>query len=156
MTPEEFIEKMAVYAPLIKARGYFPSVFISQGAKESGWGKSILAQYANNFWGHKWKKESDIGVYDWMLKETPEERNGVLTPEDHPFRIYPTIDIAIAAYCNKYEECWPDTGRRKYDPDFSSPQAFIYSVAETYCTDSKYAERICEMIEEWDLEQYDK
>ena len=153
MTPEEFIAQMAEYSPLIKSRDCFPSVFIAQGAKESGWGKSPLAK-GYNFWGHKWKKESDQGVYDWIMKKTPEEHDGVLRPEDHPFRVYPSMEEAVNAYCDKWKECYSKSGRQKYNPDRSSPQAFIHSVASTYCSDSEYAERICEMIEEWDLEQY--
>jgi len=154
MTPEEFIETMNAYAPVVKLRGYFPSVFLAQAALESGWGKSVLAEKANNFWGHKWKPELDPGRYEWTAKVSNEEMDGEMVPLESRFRVYPTMNIAVNAYCDKWEETWPD-GSRKYDPDLSGPREFVESIAGRYCNDSKYVGKIMGIIREWELEQYD-
>ena len=153
MSPEEFIEYMARYAPVVKMRGYFPSVFLAQSALESGWGKSPLSR-VNNFWGHKFKPELDPGRYEWTTKVSNEEIDGELVPLESRFRVYPTMTAAVNAYCDKWEECWPN-GTRKYNPDFTSPEAFVVSIAGTYCNDSKYVDKILNKIEEWGLLQYD-
>ena len=154
MAPAEFLERMSAYAPVVKSRGYFPSVFLAQSALESGWGSSVLAEKTNNFWGHKWKPELDDGRYEWTTKVSNEEVDGEMIPMESRFRVYPTLDAAINAYCDKWEETWPD-GSRKYEPDRASPEAFIRSVAGTYCNDSKYVGKIMGIIDEWGLMQYD-
>lgn len=154
MTPEEFIEQMSAYAPVVKSRGYFPSVFLAQAALESGWGSSVLAEKANNFWGHKWKPELDDGRYEWTTKVSNEEMDGETVPVESRFRIYSTMNIAVNAYCDKWEECWPN-GTRKYEPDLTGPREFVESIAGRYCNDSKYFGKIMDIINEWGLMQYD-
>lgn len=153
MMQEDFIESMAQYAPTVKERGYFPSVFLAQSCLESGYGTSPLSA-VNNFFGHKWKPELDDGRYAWTTKLSLEEIDGEKVPIDSRFRVYPTMDIAIRAYCDKWEETWPN-GTRKYSPDFTSPRAFVESIARTYCNDSKYVDLIMGIVRDWDLEQYD-
>ena len=153
MSPDKFVEYMSAYAPIVKMRGYFPSVFLAQSALESGWGKSPLAK-GFNFWGHKWKPELDQGRFGWMAKESDEEIDGKRVPMDSRFRVYPDMDAAVKAYCDKWEECWPN-GTRKYNPDLSSPQEFIASVAPRYCNDSEYVTHITGIISRYSLTQFD-
>ena len=153
MTPEEFIEQMSQYVPIVTERGYFPSVFLAQSILESGWGKSVLAEKLN-YWGHKWKPELDDGRYEWISKVSNEEMGGDMVPVNSRFRVYPDMETAVNAYCDKWEEKWSN-GNMKYNPDLSSPCAFAESIAKTYCNDSGYVEKIMGIIEEWGLLQYD-
>ncbi len=51
MTPQEFLEKAATAA---RAAGHiFPEYAACEAALESSWGKSMLAQQANNLFGQK-------------------------------------------------------------------------------------------------------
>lgn len=153
MTPEEFIEQMSQYVPIVKERGYFPSVFLAQSILESGWGKSVLAEKLN-YWGHKWKPELDDGRYGWTSKTSNEEMGGDMIPVNSRFRVYPDMETAVAAYCDKWEEKWSN-GNMKYNPDLSSPATFVASITKTYCNDSGYVEKIMGIIEDWGLLQYD-
>ena len=152
MTPEDFIEFLKPAFPYVKSRGYFPSVFAGQASLETGWGKTLPIVGFNMF-GHKWNAGEPWAYY---IKETPEQRGDTMNIEQHRFRVYPNLDAAVKAYCDKWEEVYEQSGEPKYpDQDFSSPQAFIESVAVNYCTDQKYADKIIALIEEWSLEQYD-
>lgn len=146
----EFLAYMIQFTDIVKSRGYFPSVFLAQSILESGWGRSPLSRVWN-YWGHKWKP--DCG-FEYTGKTSNEEINGEMIPVRSRFRAYRCIDEAIEAYCDKWEESWQD-GLPKYRPDFSSPAAFIESVAETYATDSNYASKILRIIDELELTQYD-
>lgn len=150
MDPHEFIKSLEPCLPIVQGRGYFPSVFLAQSILESGWGTSPLTQH-NNLWGHKWKEGDD---WAFVFKDTPEERAGRTMQEVHRFRVYPSLVAGARAYCDKWEERWKN-GNMKYNPDFAGPQAFVESIAATYATDSRYAEKLKALIYEWDLEQYD-
>ena len=154
MTPEDFIESLKPYCLPVKQRGYFPSVFLAQAALESGWGASPLAK-VNNLWGHKWKSELDKGRYDWINKLSDEEINSFMIPEDSRFRVYRDMNSAVQAYCDKWEERWPD-GTEKYpNQDHSSPPAFIVSVAPKYCNDGKYVTKLKSIIARYILTRFD-
>ena len=155
MKPETFLAFMEMFVPTIRDRGYFPSVFLAQSAVESGWGKSPLSA-VYNFWGHKWKPEIDAGRYAWTNKLSNEEINGEMIPIDSRFRVYPDMEIAVQAYCDKWTETWKDGSPKYPDQDMSSPQAFVASIAAHYCNDSEYVDKITRIIREWDLEQYDR
>jgi len=151
MKPDEFIAWLAEYCHIVRSRGYFPSVFVAQSILESGWGNSPLTEHFN-LWGHKWRENDRYG---FVSKDTPEERNKVMVTEIHRFRSYPSMEIAVGAYCDKWEERWKN-GQMKYNPDFSGPHEFIESIAGTYATDSKYAGKLHSIINDWGLERFDR
>ena len=145
MPPEEFL---AQYGPAAQEacseRGYFPSVALAQAALESGWGESELAK-VHNLFGRKCTDQ--IRCVD---KVTPEFRDGQWRLELHRFAAYDTVRDAFADYVNKYERPIY-TGK-----DFTSPQAFIRSVAGRYATDPGYASKIIGLIDAYDLEEWDE
>ena len=125
-------------------RGYFASVALAQAALESGWDESDLAR-VNNLFGRKCTDQTHC-----VAKLTPEFRGGRWVQEYHWFAAYVSVRDAFADYVAKYE-------RPIYDSkDFSSPQAFIRSVAGRYATDPDYAGKIIALIAAYDLEEWDE
>ena len=125
-------------------RGYFPSVALAQAALESGWGESELAR-VNNLFGRKCTDQTHC-----VAKLTPEFRSNRWVQEYHWFAAYVSVRDAFKDYVDKYE-------RPIYaDKDFSSPQAFIRSVAGRYATDPGYAGKIISLIAAYDLEEWDE
>ena len=151
---EGFIFAMAPYIDLVRAKGYPASLFFAQSALESSWGQSVLAPM-NNLWGHKFKPETDEGVYEQFWKATPEERDGQIVSEFHPFRVYRNLEQGTLAWCAKWEECWL-SGKRKYpDIDRTNGRTFLHSVAHIYATDSRYEEKILRLFDEYHLDLLD-
>lgn len=145
-----FLDKMGPVAQeIVPKYGLFPSVFLAQAALESGWGRSYLAQTANNYFGRKCLEEPCIEVW------TPEYREGVKSIELKKFQLYPTLDTAIHGYCQQFFRRWK-SGEPVYKTDFRSPEAFVHSIARTYATDPKYAEKVLKVIKQYDLERYDR
>ena len=125
-------------------RGYFASVALAQAALESGWGESELAR-VNNLFGRKCTDQTHC-----VAKLTPEFRDGQWRLEIHRFAAYDSVRAAFGDYVDKYE-------RPIYaDKDFTSPQAFIRSVAGRYATDPGYAGKIISLIAAYDLEEWDE
>ena len=140
---DEWINKIGPSAQRIVTPSCgFPSVTIAQSAQESGWGTSFLATEANNPFGRKCGHEPCIQII------TPEYRNGVWVKEVHLFQVYSDLDEALTDYRDKLAKPW-------YVRDFSSPQAFIDSIASKYASDPNYARKVKSIIRDYDLEKYD-
>lgn len=148
-SPQDFIDKMAPVAQeIVPQYGLWTSVFLAQAALESGWGKSWLAQNANNYFGRK------CGYSPCVESLTSEFRNGQWVREKHYFQAYGTINEAIHDYAQKFFRKWPD-GTPVYNMDASTPETFIRSIAPRYATDPNYAAKVLAIIREWDLTKYD-
>ena len=146
---QDFLQTMVPLAQeVLPGYGLFPSVFLAQAALESGWGRSWLAQNANNFFGRKCLEEPCVEVW------TPEYRNGVKTIELLPFQMYLTPHSAVEGYCKQFFRKWKN-GEYVYKINLSSPEAFIRSIVPPYATDPKYIEKVLRIIYQYDLKRYD-
>ena len=146
----DFLDKMGPVAQeIIPGYGLWPSVFLAQAALESGWGRSYLAQTANNYFGRKCLAEPCIDVW------TPEYRQGVKTIELHRFQWYLTISAAVHGYCQQFFRRYASGAPVYPELDASTPETFIRSIAGRYATDAKYAEKVLRIIDEWGLECWD-
>ena len=145
MPPTEFFARHGPTAQeACLDRGYFPSVALAQAALESGWGESELAR-VNNLFGRKCTDQTHC-----VAKLTPEFRSGRWVQEYYWFAAYVSVRDAFRDYVNKYE-------RPIYaDKDFTSPQAFIRSVAGRYATDPGYTGKIISLIAAYELEEWDE
>lgn len=142
-SPESFIAQIAPIAQRVVTPDCgFPSVAIGQCGKESGWGTSKLFQH-NNPLG---RKCGQLPCF-WIL--TPEYRAGIKVMEWHQFQVYDSLDAALIDYCDKLSKPW-------YKRDFSSPRAFIFSIAKPYATDPDYAPAVWRIIQRYDLQKYDR
>lgn len=161
-------EVVAKVGPLFteeqKRSGILASVIAAQFILESGYGKTDLAQNANNCFGMKknlsgntWEGSTWDGksIYTKITKECYDGKTYVDVKAD--FRKYPRIEDSIAdhsAYllgamngsAKRYEGL---KGCKKYR------KAIQIIKDGGYATDPKYVDKICNIISKWNLTQYD-
>lgn len=129
----------------------FPSVCIAQAILETGWGRSIPG---NNLFGMKATGKPNA---NWdgsaVACSTYEYINGVKTRVVSKFRKY-----------KSYEDSFRDHNRlflfsKRYTSVLSAttPEAQAKAIkACGYATDPKYAEKLINLINQYNLNQYDK
>lgn len=161
-------EVVAKVGPLFteeqKRSGILASVIAAQFILESGYGKTDLAQNANNCFGMKknlsgntWEGSTWDGksIYTKITKECYDGKTYVDVKAD--FRKYPRIEDSItdhSAYllgamngsAKRYEGL---KGCKKYR------KAIQIIKDGGYATDPKYVDKICNIISKWNLTQYD-
>ena len=160
-------EIVALVGPLCtedqKKTGILASVTMAQFILESAYGKSELAQKANNFFGMK----KNLSGNNWIgstwdgksvySKKTGEEYNGKKVKIVADFRKYTCIADSIAdhsAYLlgamNGKEKRY---GGLKGCTDYKKAITIIKNGG--YATSSDYVKNICNVIEKWNLTKYD-
>lgn len=161
-------EVVAKVGPLFteeqKRSGILASIIAAQFILESGYGKTDLAQNANNCFGMKKKLSGNTwegstwdgkSIYTKITKECYDGKTYVDVKAD--FRKYPRIEDSIAdhsAYllgamngsAKRYEGL---KGCKKYR------KAIQIIKDGGYATDPKYVDKICNIISKWNLTQYD-
>lgn len=149
-SPESFIEQVGPVAQeILPGYGLWPSVFIAQAALESGWGRSWLAQNANNYFGRKCLADPCIEIL------TPEYRSGVRVMEPHLFQVYPDFVSAVHGYAGQFFRRY-DSGAMVYpELDASTYETQIRSIAPRYATDPRYADKVLQIINEWGITDWD-
>jgi flagellum-specific peptidoglycan hydrolase FlgJ len=129
-----------------------PSITLAQAILESGWGESGLSVNANNYFGIKadssWKGE----IYN---ADTHEYYNGVLTYTSDYFRAYKNPlesfkDHSIFLHENpRYSNL--------FDLDFLDYKGWAHGLKRSgYATSPTYAEKLINLIEQYDLNEFDK
>ena len=130
---------------------FFKSIMLAQFNLESVMGTSELAVEANNFTGHKttgWSGE----VYK---KDTIEDdgKGNKFVAKSEPFRKYKT-----PSEWAKYHAGWlqrlPSVYSKAINAETVEEQA--QALQGTYATDTKYAEKLLNIIERDNLKKYDK
>ena len=148
--PENFIADIAPAAErILPGYGLWPSVFIAQSCLESGFGKSALAEQANNYFGRKCGYDPCIEI------PTAEYRDGERVMEFHSFQVYGSLNEAVHDYAEKFFRQY-DSGLPVYNMDASTPFTFVDSIAGKYASDPKYAWKVKSLIYEYDLQKYDQ
>lgn len=146
-----------------KSSGILASVSLAQFILESGYGKSELAQNANNCFGMKkslsgntWSGSTWDGssVY---TKKTQEYENGQYVTITADFRKYPSVEKSIADH-SAYLLGAKNGSKLRYDGlkgcmDYKKAVQLIKNGG--YATSPTYVESICNIIERWKLTQYD-
>lgn len=146
-----------------KSSGILASVSLAQFILESGYGKSELAQNANNCFGMKkslsgntWSGSTWDGstVY---TKKTQEYENGQYVTITADFRKYPSVEKSIADH-SAYLLGAKNGSKLRYDGlkgcmDYKKAVQLIKDGG--YATSPTYVESICNIIERWKLTQYD-
>ena len=160
-------EVIAKVGPLFtadqKKTGVLASISLAQFILESGYGKSELAQQANNCFGMKKSLSGNTwagSVWDGKsiyTKKTKEQRSWGTETVTAQFRKYACIEDSIAdhsAYLTgakkgsvlRYEGLKGCTDYRK---------AAQIVKAGGYATRTSYVDKLCSIIEQWKLTQYD-
>lgn len=147
-----------------KKSGILASVSLAQFILESGYGKSELAQNANNCFGMKKSLSGNTwsgSVWDGKsvyTKQTSEEYTaGVHTTITADFRKYPNVEDSIADHSAYLNGAKNGTALRyaglKGCTDYKKAVQIIKDGG--YATSSTYVEKLCDIIQRWNLTKYD-
>lgn len=164
MSEADIIKKVGpLFTADQKNSGILASVSMAQFILESGYGKSELAQNANNCFGMKkslsgntWSGSTWDGssVY---TKKTQEYENGQYVTITADFREYPSVEKSIADH-SAYLLGAKNGSKLRYDglkgcTDYKKAVHIIKDGG--YATSSSYVNNLCSIIERWNLTQYD-
>ena len=147
-----------------KKSGILASVSLAQFILESGYGKSELAQNANNIFGMKcslsgntWSGSSWDGKSKYTKKTQEQHTDGNYETVTADFRKYPCIEDSIADH-SAYLLGAKNDSKLRYDglkgcTDYKKAVQIIKDGG--YATSLTYVEKLCSIIEKWNLTQYD-
>lgn len=147
-----------------KKSGILASVSLAQFILESGYGKSELAQNANNCFGMKKSLSSNTwsgSVWDGKsvyTKQTKEQNvDGSYETITADFRKYACVEDSIADH-SAYLLGAMNGGKMRYEgiagmTDYKKAVQLIKDGG--YATSLTYVEKLCSIIEKWNLTQYD-
>ncbi len=164
LSEAEIIAKVgALFTADMRQSSIPASVSFAQFILESGYGKSELAQNANNVFGMKkslsgntWGDSAWDGVSIYT-KKTQEYENGAYVTVTADFRKYPSVEKSIADH-SAYLLGAKNGSRLRYDglkgcTDYRKAAKIIKDGG--YATSPDYVEKLCSIIEHWNLTQYD-
>lgn len=150
------------YNDMVKS-GVLASVTLAQFILESAYGKSELAQNANNLFGMKTKLSGNTWTSVWdgkskYAKETWENVNGKDITVVADFRKYPAIEDSIADH-SLYLLGAMNGKKLRYPgiqgvTDYKKVAQLIKDGG--YATDPNYVSKLCNIIETNHLTEYDK
>ncbi len=147
-----------------KKSGILASVSLAQFILESGYGKSELAQNANNIFGMKcslsgntWSGSSWDGKSKYTKKTQEQHTDGSYETITADFRKYPCIENSIADH-SAYLLGAMNGKKMRYDglkgcTDYKKAVKIIKDGG--YATSLTYVEKLISIIERWNLTQYD-
>lgn len=147
-----------------KKSGILASMSMSQFILESGYGKSELAQNANNCFGMKtslsgntWSGSTWDGKSKYTKKTQEEYTKGQMTTITADFRKYSCIEDSIADH-SAYLLGAKNGSKLRYDglkgcKDYKKAVQIIKDGG--YATSSTYVANLCSIIEKWNLTQFD-
>lgn len=168
---DNFTEEQAAAKILEMARedyvktGILPSITAAQMILESGYVKTELATKANNCFGMKtslsgntWENSTWDGVSKVTIRTAEEYTVGNITYINADFRKYSCIEDSIADH-SAYLLGAKNGDKLRYDglkglTDYK--QAITLIKNGGYATDSRYVSKICNIIERFGLNKYDK
>ena len=165
LTEAQVIAKVgALFTADQKVSGILASVSMAQFILESGYGKSELAQGANNCFGMKkslsgntWGGSTWDGSSVYTKKTQEQNADGSYVTITTDFRRYGCIEDSIADH-SAYLLGAKNGSKLRYDglkgcTDYKKAAQLIKD--GSYATSSTYVEKLCSIIERWNLTQYD-
>lgn len=153
-----FIQAIAPKAQkLANEASLYPSVMIAQAVLESSFGESKLSKEANNLFGIKYS-QSDAGKFESYDIPSDEVINGIRVTLPASFRKYSTIADSLKdnaellakglSYNAKfYQGTWRANA--------ATYQEATQALTGKYATDPAYDMKLNQLIETWNLSQYD-
>lgn len=147
---ESFVLELSPYAQeFSESHGLRPSLLIAQAALESNWGNSQLARESNNYFGVKNKEGRSYQTKEFQESNWEEVQAN--------FKEYPSLYESILDYADllKYGTSWDDN---LYDEVIAAEnyQNAAYALTEAgYATDPAYAEKLIQIIEQYELDKLD-
>lgn len=148
----------------MKKSGILASVSAAQFILESGYGKSELAQNANNCFGMKkslsgnsWSGSSWDGTSVYTKKTQEQHPDGTYETITADFRKYPCVEDSVADHSAYLLGAKNGRALRykgiKGMTDYKAVAQLIKDGG--YATSLTYVEKLCNIIEKWNLTQYD-
>lgn len=163
MTNKEFIESIAgTVRSDMATSGILASVTIAQACLESAYGTSELAVNANNLFGMKaslsgntWESDWNGSTYSKETKEQDENGNEYTVTAD--FRRYASWAVSIKDHSD-YLTGAKNGSTLRYAglsgcKDYRTAAQLIKNGG--YATDIAYVDKVCKVIEDYNLTQYD-
>ena len=165
LSDAEVIKKVgSLFTADQKKSGILASVSLAQFILESGYGKSELAQKANNCFGMKkslsgntWSGSVWDGKSVYTKKTQEDDGTGKHYTITADFRKYPDIEKSIADHSAYLNGAKNGTKLRyaglKGCKDYKKAAKIIK--AGGYATSTTYVDKLCSIIKKWDLTKYD-
>ena len=155
MSNISFIEKIV---PLVQkvfcdSRGVNPSVVIAQAILESGYGTSKLSKY-NNIFGLNNYNDGYLVNAGYVLIEVPQEKNGKLYYNYERMATFDNLMDCIKSLKKWYTRPKYIKPLREAGTDSTKQITAIKNCG--YATDSKYVDKIVDIIKRFNLTQYDR
>ncbi len=149
-----FIKKIGPIAREVdKSFDLLPSITIAQACLESDYGQSDLAQKYNNLFGVKSSNPNTSAVMT-----TKEYTNGKWKTVKAWFQIYDSYEASIRAHARLFQNgtTW---NAKQYKhvlaaKDYKTQAKAL--VTDGYATDPNYASKLISLINQYNLDQYDK
>ncbi|WP_430535483.1 glucosaminidase domain-containing protein [Listeria rocourtiae] len=151
---QEFIELLAGHAQQIQEKeGILTSITLAQAILESDWGNSGLATEGRNLFGIKGKYQNDS-----VMMPTKEYENDTWVTVDAAFRKYPTWYESLDDHANLFLKgtSWDKDKYREVVEAKDHRTAANALQKSGYATDPGYANKLIELIEQRNLQAYDK
>lgn len=133
-------------------RGVNPSVVIAQAILESGYGTSKLSKY-NNIFGLNNYNDGYLVNAGYVLIEVPQEKNGILYYNYEKMATFDNLMDCIKSLKKWYTRPKYIEPLREAGNDSTKQIAAIKNCG--YATDSKYVDKIVDIIKRYNLTQYD-
>ena len=165
LSEKEVIAKVgALFTADQKKSGILASVSLAQFILESGYGKSELAQNANNCFGMKkslsgntWSDSAWDGKSVYMKQTKEQNADGSYKTITADFRKYGCVEDSIADH-SAYLLGAMNGSKKRYPgiagmTDYKNVLQLIKDGG--YATSLTYVEKLCSIIEKWNLTQYD-
>lgn len=149
-----FVEKIApmVQEVFCDCRGVNPSVVIAQAILESGYGTSKLSKY-NNIFGLNNYNDGYLVNAGYVLIEVPQEKNGKLYYNYEKMATFNNLMDCIKSLKKWYTRPKYIEPLRESGTDSTKQITAIKNCG--YATDSKYVDKIVDIIKRFNLTQYD-
>lgn len=149
-----FVEKIApmVQEVFCDCRGVNPSVVIAQAILESGYGTSELSRY-NNIFGLNNYNDGYLINASAVILEVPQEKNGKLYYSYEKMATFNNVMDCIKSLKKWYTRPKYIKPLREAGTDSAKQITAIKNCG--YATDSKYVDKIVDIIKRFNLTQYD-
>lgn len=155
MLPALFFKMYSSYAIKTQIIDNVPaSITLAQAALESSWGESGLTKQANNFFGIK-DQTNDEYKGPNVVKDTTEYFNGVKTTVNSKFRKYSTPQGSFNDHASFLHRNPRYAGLFALNiTDYKGWASGLQMAG--YATDPLYSSKLIQIIEKYNLSQYDQ
>ncbi|MDG4617920.1 glycoside hydrolase family 73 protein [Enterococcus lactis] len=151
---QQFIERLVPHAQELQdGYGVLPSIILGQAILESNWGKSTLASKYNNLFGIK-----AYGDQKKVSLETKEFVNEEWITIQGDFKVYDSWEQSMDDHTQLFVQGvdWNPALYEKVITATNYQEAAQALQEAGYATDPGYAQKIIQVIETYQLNQYDR